>query len=408
MLQTLTTKGKSARIIEEKDFSIHLYDTLIGHENDWDEVLEGSNVLLSSNFLKAIQEYPPIGMQFRYIILKTKQDEAFGLLYYQLQYFNAAQSLSEKENKNSPCFFNTIQKFLKGLVAKQVEFNTFVCGNLLLTGENGFYFKKGSFAEENLFKIISTTSERVQEDLNYSGIQCNVCLMKDYLIEIKELGAALTEKYYHEFCIQPCMMMKLNPSWKSFDDYLDALQSKYRIRAKRAIKKSHHVEKRELSLEEIKEFQAEIYQLYLGVAENAGFNTVNLDAGYFYGLKKHLGDRFHLFAYFNNEKMVGFYTIIGNNEEAEAHFLGYDKQENAHSQLYLNTLYDIIDFSIQSGFKRINFSRTALEIKSSVGAVPQEMICYMKHRNKFSNKFLRPILDYLNPTVDWKQRHPFK
>lgn len=408
MLQTLTTKAKSARIIEEKDFNIYLYDTLDGYEYDWDGVLEGSNVLLSSDFLKAIQEYPPIGMQFRYIILKTKQDKAFGLLYYQLQYFNAAQSLSEKESKNSPCFFNTIQKFLKGLVAKQVEFNTFVCGNLLLTGENGFYFKKGSFAEENLFKIISTTSERVQEDLNHFGIQCNVCLMKDYPIEIKELGTALTEKYYHEFCIQPCMMMKLNPNWKSFDDYLDALQSKYRIRAKRAIKKSQHLEKRELSLEEIKQFQAEIYQLYLGIAENAGFNTVNLDPNYFYGLKQHLVDNFHLFAYFNKEKMLGFYTIIGNNEESEAHFLGYDKQENTHSQLYLNTLYDIIDFSINSGFKKINFSRTALEIKSSVGAVPQEMICYMKHRNNFSNKFLRPILDYLNPTVDWKQRHPFK
>jgi hypothetical protein len=89
-------------------------------------------------------------------------------------------------------------------------------------------------------------------------------------------------------------------------------------------------------------------------------------------------------------------------------FLGYNKEENLHSQLYLNTLFDIIKQGIESKFSKINFSRTALEIKSSVGAVPQEMCCYMKHRSNFSNKFIRPILDYLNPEIEWVPRHPFK
>jgi hypothetical protein len=36
--------------------------------------------------------------------------------------------------------------------------------------------------------------------------------------------------------------------------------------------------------------------------------------------------------------------------------------------LYLNMLYDMIAYSINKGFKEIIFARTALEIKSSVGA----------------------------------------
>lgn len=374
----------------------------------WDEVLNDKNVLLSSAYLKAVEEYPPTGMNFRYAVVNDRNNNPAGVLYFQVQFFNAGQSLSEKESTVSPCFFNTFQRFLKGLVAKQVEFNTFVCGNLLLTGENGFYFRDSLLDEFNGFDLVSNVAEYVQNDLNQDGIKCNVCLMKDFNIHSKDNSHPLIKKNYHEFSIQPCMIMQLDPAWKNFDDYLDNLHSKYRIRAKRAFKKSSHLEKKELDLQSIQYFEKEIHDLYVGVAENAGFNTVNLNKGYFYGLKYHMQDAFRLFAYFNGEKLVGFYTMIENGHEAEAHFLGYDKEENLNSQLYLNTLFDIIQESINSKFSQINFSRTALEIKSSVGAVPQEMYCYMKHRNNFSNKFIRPILDYLNPQIDWKPRHPFK
>lgn len=390
-------------------FAIETFNSIHEIDSVWDEVLHNNNTLLSSSYLKAVEDFPPIGMKFRYVILRDEYKNPFGVVYFQIQFFNAGQSLSDKESTKSPCFFNTFQKYLKGLVAKQVEFNTFVCGNLLLTGENGFFFKPGSIPSENALQIISETAEKVQLSLNQSGIQCNVCLMKDFILKNQnDENNSLIKKQYHEFSIQPCMIMDLNPEWATFDDYLNSLHSKYRIRAKRAFKKSSGLAKKELSLDEIHKLQNEIHQIYLGVAENAGFNTVNLHVGYFYGLKKYMGENFRLFAYFKDQTLVGFYTMIGNGAEAEAHFLGYNKEENLHSQLYLNTLFDIIKQGIESKFSKINFSRTALEIKSSVGAVPQEMCCYMKHRSNFSNKFIRPILDYLNPEIEWVPRHPFK
>lgn len=408
MQETKTLKALNLELNQTSSNNTEVYHSIYQVDKTWDTVLNNHNILLSSGYLKSIEDYPPKGMQFRYVILKDSNNNPAGIMYFQIQYFNASQSLSDKESKTSPCFFNTFQRYLKGLVAKQVEFNTFVCGNLLLTGENGFYFNNTLHKGENHFSLVSKTAEYVQKDLNNSGINCNVCLMKDFDLQSKSQAQPLKEKDYHEFSIQPCMIMQLDNHWKNFDNYLESLHSKYRVRAKRAFKKSIHLEKRELDLQSIKQYEKEIYELYIGVAENAGFNTVNLNIGYFFGLKQHLGQAFRLFAYFNHGKMVGFYTMIENGNEAEAHFLGYDKEENLHSQLYLNTLFDIIRESINGKFQKINFSRTALEIKSSVGAIPQEMCCYMKHRNSFSNKFIRPILDYLNPEVNWKPRHPFK
>ena len=68
-----------------------------------------------------------------------------------------------------------------------------------------------------------------------------------------------------------------------------------------------------------------------------------------------------------------------------------------HQMMYLNILYDIIKIGFDQKCRSVVFARTALEIKSSVGAEPHEMYWYLRHRNKVSNRFLSQIVDYLNP-----------
>ena len=76
--------------------------------------------------------------------------------------------------------------------------------------------------------------------------------------------------------------------------------------------------------------------------------------------------------------------------------------------LYLNMLYNMTEFGINHQFKKIIFGRTALEIKSSIGATPVIMSGFIYHRNKLVNKFLGKIFKNLEPETVWQQRHPFK
>ena len=46
---------------------------------------------------------------------------------------------------------------------------------------------------------------------------------------------------YKEFSIQPKMILHLREDWTTFEDYLAAMTSKYRVRAKRAFKKGTFV-----------------------------------------------------------------------------------------------------------------------------------------------------------------------
>ena len=92
----------------------------------------------------------------------------------------------------------------------------------------------------------------------------------------------------------------------------------------------------------------------------------------------------------------------------DTYFLGYDDEIQKEKMLYLNMLYDMIAYSINKGFKKITFARTALEIKSSIGAKPIKMYGFMEHRNAIINKYMYQIFPYLEPEVIWQERNPFK
>lgn len=76
--------------------------------------------------------------------------------------------------------------------------------------------------------------------------------------------------------------------------------------------------------------------------------------------------------------------------------------------MYLNMLFDMAQYGIENRYKSIVYARTAMEIKSSVGAKPKTMKIYMKHTNFLANSMLKLIVKYLNPVTKWVERHPFK
>ena len=205
------------------------------------------------------------------------------------------------------------------------------------------------------------------------------------------------------------MVFNLNTGWSTTDDYKSALHKKYKRRYSAALKKKVSIVSVSLTLEDLKTYETAIFKLYKSVSDNAGVNSFVLPSNHFYELKKALGKQFNLIGYFKDNVLVGFFTLIENKSVLETYFLGYNSKLNHKHQLYLNMLYDMIDFGVTNPFKSIVFARTAMEIKSSVGAKPKPMVLYVKHTNNtFANVLLKAIVKYLNPLKPWQERHPFK
>ena len=399
--------SQMASVFSIDDYELRLYSSMEEAATAWSHAAPEDNIFLQTTYLSAIESAPPKGMQFRYLVF-FKENEAIGVVLCQIQYFKADKSLNLDEDPPSPCFFNTFGRYFRGLLASKVEFYTLLCGNLLLTGEHGYYFKTAELRGAAGVALISKALSQVITALSKQKISISAILVKDIYEKNKPNQAPMVNSGYNEFTIQPSMVLELDDDWKTYEDYLGAMSSKYRVRSKKAVKKAKEVVKKEMGLEEIEAQLPRIYELYQEIAKNSGFNVVNLNRNYLLELKRRMPDQFCITGYYFENKLIAYYTTILNGKELEAHFLGFDHEYSRDMQIYLNILLDIARKGIECQVRHIVYARTALEIKSSVGAEAQEMYCYMRHRNAFSNRFMKPILEYLRPTEPWEPRRPFK
>lgn len=385
-------------------YSLKVFSSIDQARVFWNTIQPEDNRFLGENYLRVVEKCPPEGVVPYYLVF-FKDERPAGIAYVQLIDFRAERSLQQQPLSSGawPRFARELRKWLLCLL----RFRVLHLGNLLLTGPRGFSFSS-QVSEEEGHSLLSAALPPLRKYLQRryrNPIQAYV--VKDISPE-ENTPKAWQQNGYWELCFLPNMVFPILPEWKTFDDYLGSLHSKYRVRARRAFRLLDGVESRELDAAEIFRQENDLYGLYREVAASVDFNMANIHPGYFKALKTELGDAFHLVGYYLHGKLVGFYTTMENGKELEAHFIGFDQSINRDNQLYLNMLFDMIRMGIELRSEYISFARTAMEIKSSVGAVAEQFKCYIRHRSPLVNMFVGPLVRWLQPEEEWERRHPFK
>lgn len=378
-------------------FSFKIYDSVQNIPDEWD-ALAKNNIFLSRKYLKILETAAPENMSCRFIILFSNE-VIIGISVTQFLDLSQISSFGSRDH----CMRNTIRNF----VFKRFGSKVLIIGNNMFTGQNGIAFSNNT-SKETIIRLLKEATNSLEQDLKKQGNKPHLTIFKDYSeAEIKYFDIPEYDSFYR-FSTQPNMIFDIRDSWKNIDDYQTDINKKYRDQYKRASKKVAAISKQKMSLEDIRNHRERIHNLYLNVAHKAAFNTFYLGETHFEIFKKNLKDQFLFYGYFENNKLIGFNTLIKNGTDIDTYFLGYDENCQKEKMLYLNMLYDMIGYSINKKYSRIIFARTALEIKSSVGAKAVNMFGLIKHNNRFINLFVSKTFRYFEPKIEWKKRNPFK
>ncbi|MFN8324567.1 GNAT family N-acetyltransferase [Flavobacterium sp.] len=381
--------------MDNNTFKIYTTTDLL--PENWNEVAI-ENEFLQKNYLSVLEKSAPVNMQCFYIGIFEK-NELIGVALAQFLDLNKLTSFGERDK----CLKTTIRNFIFRNFASHVLF----IGNNMITGQNGYSFSKEmDFA--CISKIMNDCANELKDYFAKQGKKIHIVSFKDFYEKCAKELKKHEFKNYHEFNIQPNMIFNLQNRWKSFDEYINSFTKKYRDQYKRARKKFDSVIVKELTITDVESENDRIYNLYYHVAKNAPFNTFFLSKNHFETFKKQCDNRFKIYGYYFENKLVGFHTILVNGKVLETYFLGYDETVQKDKMLYLNMLYNMTQFGIENNFEKILFGRTAMEIKSSIGAEPIYMSGFIYHTNKLINKYIDKLFDRLEPKVAWQQRHPFK
>lgn len=382
--------------VKKIDMDVQVYNSVKDFESIWKPLENQFPVFLRSTYFYALEQAQVSGLKCKYLLL-YEQQKLIGLVPIQTKHFKGNESILDLDQSKAN---------IRSTVAKYVQFDTCVAGNISVSGPYMYAFlqeptkKRSSEILQSVFNAFKSWS------LKKEGVKYSLEMIKDIFVDT-DMDEALNK--FTMFEVEPIMFFKVNPSWTSMDDCVAMYTSKYRVRYRRARKKFTNYSVKELDIQELQSLKAPMYELYKNVLGNINFTLFELPESYFYNMKAILKDTFHVMGIFDTQnQLVGFYSLIENEKELHAHYLGYDKLNNQEGQIYLNMLYDMVAYGIDNGFDVIDMGRTALEIKSSVGAIPEEMHIAVKHSNTIANAFLPKVIRILNKKTDWIPRHPFK
>lgn len=372
-----------------------IYNATSQLPDTWDALAQ-NNIFLSSAYLSVLEQSAPQNLTAHFIGLYQGK-LLVGIAVAQYINLNRVNTFV-RDNRGFD---------IKEYLFKQFASHILVIGNNMLTGQNA-YLLTDKITVANALALMKEALTGLKKQYRKKCVNINILSIKDFNEnEWPDFDTAGFKGYYR-FCTQPNMVFDIRPTWKSIEDYLADLSTKYRTQYNRARKKAEGIEKRKLSAEDILEHTECIQSLYLTVAGNASFNTFHLPENHFYTFKKALGDNFLFYGYFLEGRLIGFNTLIKNGIDMDTYFLGYDAALQKEKMLYLNMLYDMAGYAIKKQFSHIIYGRSAMEIKSSIGARAEKVYGLIKHTNPVINLFRERIFTYFDPVVNWHERSPFK
>ena len=373
----------------------------------WDQVTTGNSIFLRRETLRVLEDHGPENIVPRYVMI-FRDHKPVAALAAQIVSVSGRQLHREKGGRRTKPAANLVRRALSPAVrvaAGNLRERILVAGNLLCWGFHGIAFAADE-APALLWPAVAEALYRIRRAERLTG-QTDFVLVKDLTAEQDGL-TALRRFSYRPLETEPNMVLSLDTSWRGYDDYLAALDAKYRRNAKDQEKKMAAAGCTLEALEDLVAHSTRLHHLYLSVHGNASVRLITLGETYLPELARALGNDFRCSVVRRGHEILGFVTTLRDGQTAIAYYIGFDRAAAADGlPIYLRLLHSTIGHAIGWGCRRLSLGRTALEPKAALGAKPEPMTVWLRHRVPAMNWLLRGVLATICHE-EAPERSPFK
>jgi len=361
----------------------------------WDTVTSHDSLFLSRRYLRVLEEAGPENLRQRYALIFRGPNPVAAV---------AAQSVTVSVAR----LRKTPTSGKAGARLERLEEKMLVCGNLLSWGMHGISFAPN---QDNtvLWPAVAEAIYRLRRADKLSG-DTDFVMVKDITNAHASGASALSRFSYRELETEPNMVLEISPKWRTNDDYLASLTSKYRKQAKQIEKEVAAAGCRveEIGTEDVTRYAEHLHALYMQTHRNARLRLVTLPVTFLPTLAARLGDDMRFTVIRQDEELLGFVTTVRDGETAVGYYIGFDRKANADFPIYFRLLQAVVDHAIKLGCRRLSLGRTALEPKARLGARPDPLRIWIRHRIPMLNVVVRGLLHTISDHDEAPERNPFK
>ena len=394
-VQTQTRPAEKAELaVDASGAAWRWYDDM--EQVPWDQwnALPGGSAYLDPRYFRAMAGHGKV--QCRIVLLMTATGACIGGIQMQ-------SVLSESRSPDEHMDVSFGVRLFMGLLqpgGRPFQFRTLVAGQGLGTGEHAFRWHGGLTTPDR----IRFTEQAFEACAKEWGTR--VWMAKDFGPDLDADLAPHWSRKWQRATFDPLMVTPLDPTWSSREDWMDALRTKARTKVRSILGRNADVAlERITDLTRLRELGPALIALYDQVYGRASIVMGGLEAGDFARLAEQWGDDFLLVTHHFEGRLVGFHCGLHHatpeGGTIEAYFVGFDPELNKECALYQRMLIEFITWGIDCQASRVLMGRTAMEIKSTLGALPVPM-----------STWVHVTLPLAMPVIRWMIRrsppHPFK
>jgi predicted N-acyltransferase len=389
--------------IEELDITIYTKASDVPNLV-WENIASPDNYLMQEKYLTLVEELHSDQLKFYYAVARL-DGAIVGFSYFQENIFLGTNLLPYFPSTKTGSFLSRMSahvvSIFKPLIGsiKAPMLNT---GNIFMTGEAGCFCLNRTDKEAK-FELQMACIKKICAE--YPHIKA--ILHADFYETDYEPAKIFRQEQFRTIAVEADNIMEIAPEWRAFDDYLNSLTSKYRVRAKKILSQSAEIKAEELSAAQIKVHASKIAFLYNQVTNKVDFKLASLHEHFYEKQKELEPDKYHFVGYLYNNELIGFTSLYELQNSIEAHYFGIDYSYLREFHLYQRMLYDVVDLTIRKRKSQIHFGRTAPEVKTTIGAVVKPMFGYLKYLNPTVNYIMEFFTSRLQPR-EYILRSPFK
>jgi predicted N-acyltransferase len=374
----------------------------------WDALTARSSFFLQRPFLETLEAAGPENIEPRYALVFHDREPVAALAVPLVTVFGERMLKPKAERLQKDSVSSLLKRALLPAahkVSSGVRERVLVCGNLLSWGFHGVAFAPGLDAV-GLWPAVAEALYRIRRADRLSG-QTDFALVKD-ITPAEEAGIASLRRFsYRPVETDPNMVLELQPHWRTYDDYLASLDGKYRKSARQIAKAIEAAGCRVELLRDLDASAEHLYSLYLQVQANNALRLVTVPPAFLPSLARNAGENFRCSVVRRGADIIGFVTTLKDGDTAVGYQIGFDRIAVGELPIYLRLLHATVADAIALGCRRLSLGRTALEPKARLGARPEPMQVWLRHRAPAMNLILRNLLAAI-PHDEAPDRNPFK
>ncbi len=361
------------------------------NENAWDAIVAKDRIFCTYKYVKSLEK-AGLNEDRRYYLAVRKDNE---IIAHTAVYFVPTE----------------LDVFAQGAIKKTIHIirrrwsNFFIlrsleCGPPIALGST-ISFKEG-VDRAGVMRLLCQEMERLAKELKVS-----LLLFRDFYEEEMNFFNSLQGHGYAKIHNLPKAELKIK--WKSFDEYLCSMRSRYRSQIVKSMEKCIKANIPIQPLDSFSEYSRELKRLYDNVSHQAKeVKRERLGETFFQDLQAHFGEKVVVLAAAKDGKLIGFMLSLFNDKELITALVGLDYDYNREYHIYFNLFYKTIELAIQKGMDKIDMGITTLDPKRDMGSDVSVLNMYMKHSNPILNKIIPTLFDMITPPDTTKPRNVFK